>query len=53
MFLNIKERIFSINKIWDKLINSGELYGIESHADFKHISNIDFYNKLSNDIKFL
>ncbi len=47
IFLNIKEKVFSINKIWDQLIYSGELYGIESNVEFKHVSNLSFYNSLN------
>lgn len=53
VFLNIKERVFSINKIWDQLINSEELYGIESDINFNHISNLNFYNHLYNNLKSL
>ncbi len=47
IFLNIKEKVFSINQIWDQLIYSGELYGIESNVEFKHVSNLSFYNSLN------
>ena len=47
IFSNIKEKVFSINKIWDQLIYSEELYGIESDIEFKHVSNFNFYNNLN------
>jgi len=47
VFLEIRETVFSINKVWDKLISASELYGVESNIDFLHVSNIDFYKVLS------
>ena len=47
VFQNIKERVFSINKIWDKLIESDELSGFESNIEFKHVSTLDIYKKLN------
>ena len=46
VFANINEKVFSINKIWDKLIVSNELYAIESNIDFLHISTLDIYQNL-------
>jgi len=46
VFLNIKEKVFSINKIWDKLIKNNELFGMESNIDFLHVSTLDIYKKL-------
>jgi len=51
IFSKIKERVFSMNKIWDQLIHSGELYGIESDINFQHVSNLNFYNNLYNNLK--
>jgi len=47
VFSNIKEKVFSMNKIWDELIKSRQLLGIESNIDFLHVSNLDIYKKLS------
>jgi len=47
IFSNIKEKVFSINKIWDQLIYNEELHGIESDIEFKHVSNLNFYNNLN------
>jgi len=47
VFSNIDEKIFSINKIWDKLIRSKELFALESNIDFLHISTLDIYKKLN------
>ena len=47
IFLNVSEKIFSINKIWDKLIDRNELFAMKSNIDFLHISNLDIYKKLN------
>ena len=47
IFLNIKEKVFSINKIWDKLIENNELFGMESNIDFLHVSTLDIYKNLN------
>ena len=50
-FSGFDAKVFSINKIWDRLIKSNELYGIESNIDFFHVSNLDIYKNLL-EIKF-
>ena len=45
-FLGLEEKIFSINKIWDKLMKNNELYGFESNIDFLHVSTLDIYKNL-------
>ena len=47
IFSNIDEKVFSINKIWNKLIDKNELIGMESNLDFLHVSTLDIYNKLN------
>ena len=47
IFSNINEKVFSINKIWNRLIANNELYAIESNIDFLHVSTLDIYNKLN------
>jgi MurNAc alpha-1-phosphate uridylyltransferase len=47
---NINEKVFSINRIWDKLIASNELYAIESKIDFLHVSTLDIYKSLLKKI---
>ena len=47
VFDNCDERIFSINKIWDKLIKNQELIGMESNISFLHVSNLDIYKILA------
>ena len=46
VFSSLDTKIFSINKIWDKLIESNELYGMESNIDFLHVSTLDIYKSL-------
>jgi len=47
IFLNENEKVFSINKIWDRLIQANELFALESNNEFLHISTLDIYNKLN------
>ena len=46
VFLNINDKIFSINLIWNKLIASKQLFGLESNINFLHVSTLDIYKKL-------
>jgi len=46
IFLNTNERVFSINKIWDKLIKQRKLFGMESNINFLHVSTLDIYKNL-------
>ena len=43
VFSDLDARVFSINRIWDKLIETNELHGIESNIDFLHVSTLDIY----------
>ena len=45
-FSGLDVEVFSINKIWDILIETNELHGIESHIDFLHVSTLDVYKNL-------
>ncbi len=47
IFLNITNKIFSINKVWDKLIEKNELHGLESKINFIHVSTLDVYKQLN------
>ena len=47
IFLNVNEKIFSMNKIWNKLIKKNELFGTESNINFLHVSNLDVYKNLN------
>ena len=46
VFSDLDARVFSINRIWDKLIETHELHGIESNIDFLHVSTLDIYKSL-------
>ena len=48
-FLTIeKSKVFSMNKIWNDLINKNDLYGMESKHKFYHLNTYEMYNKISN-----
>ena len=46
VFIGLDLEVFSINKIWNQLIKSNELYGMESNIDFLHVSTLDIYKSL-------
>ena len=48
VFSTIKDKIFSMNKIWDYLIKENCLYGLESKQNFYHLNTIEMYNKISS-----
>lgn len=50
VFNSINENIFSINKVWDSLIEKNELHGAESIVDFLHVSTLEIYKKLLENI---
>ena len=47
IFLNIRDKIFPINKVWDQLIENDQLYGLESKINFSHVSTLDVYKRLN------
>ena len=51
IFINFQEKVFSINKVWNILIENNELHGIESDINFHHVSNLKIYNELLAEIK--
>ena len=46
VFNGLSEEVFSINRIWDKLIQRNELYGMESNINFFHVSTLVIYKRL-------
>ena len=46
VFIGLDLEVFSINKIWNQLIESNELHGMESNIDFLHVSTLDIYKSL-------
>ncbi len=43
-----KDKIFSMNKIWDDLIENKNLFGIQSNEKFYHLNTKEIYDKISN-----
>ena len=52
VFSNENEKIFSINRIWDKLIKDNFLYGLKSKLFFNHISTLEIYKNLKKSFKY-
>jgi len=50
VFSNLTEKVFSINRIWDNLIKNNELSGLESKNDFLHVSTLDIYKDLLQNL---
>ena len=48
VFSFIKDRIFSMNKIWNYLIKDNCLNGIESKQKFYHLNTKEMYDKISS-----
>ena len=46
VFSKLDMKVFSINKIWDKLIAKNQLNGLESNIDFLHVSTLKIYKNL-------
>ena len=46
VFSDLSMEVFSINRIWDKLIKNKHLCGTESNVDFLHVSTIEIYKSL-------
>ena len=44
----IEKKVFSMNEVWNKLINESELTGLESSQKFYHINTVEIYKKISN-----
>ena len=44
----INKKVFSINEVWNNLINNNQLYGFESSQKFYHLNTEEMYNKISN-----
>ena len=46
VFSDLDLEVFSINRIWNNLIEINELCGMESDIDFLHVSTLDIYKSL-------
>tara|TARA_Y100001958_G_C21229769_1_gene555408 strand:+ start:1206 stop:1907 length:702 start_codon:yes stop_codon:yes gene_type:complete len=52
IFDGVKDQIFSMNKVWNKLIKQKSLFGLESNQTFFHVNSLDAYKELKNS-KFI
>ena len=41
-----KSKVFSMNKVWNKLIKDNNLNGLESNQKFYHLNTFDMYKKI-------
>ncbi len=48
VFTNEKSEVFSLNKVWNKLIKDKNLLGLESNQKFYHLNTSDMYRKIQN-----
>jgi MurNAc alpha-1-phosphate uridylyltransferase len=48
VFTNEKSVVFSLNKVWDKLIKDKNLLGLESNQKFYHLNTSDMYRKIQS-----
>ena len=48
VFTNEKSEVFSLNKVWDKLIKDKNLLGLESNQKFYHLNTSDMYRKIQS-----
>ena len=46
--MNEKSEVFSLNKVWDKLIKDKNLLGLESNQKFYHLNTSDMYRKIQS-----
>jgi MurNAc alpha-1-phosphate uridylyltransferase len=51
-FEGIKEKVFSMNLLWDKMMKEKQLLGQESNQTFFHVNNFKVYEELSK-LKFI
>ena len=49
LFDDFLSKNFPVSEVWNKLMDIDQLYGYESLEYFKHVSNIQVYNKLLKD----
>ena len=47
-FTNEKSKVFSLNKVWNKLIKDKNLLGLESNQKFYHLNTSDMYRKIQS-----
>ena len=48
VLVNEKTEVFSLNKVWNKLIKDKNLLGLESNQKFYHLNTSDMYRKIQS-----
>ena len=48
VFTSEKSEVFSLNKVWNKLIKDKNLLGLESNQKFYHLNTPDMYRKIQS-----
>ena len=48
VFNSTKDKVFSMNNIWNKLIANNSLNGMESNQKFYHLNTFDMYKKIQS-----
>ena len=48
VLINEKTEVFSMNKVWNKLIKDKNLLGLESNQKFYHLNTSDMYRKIQS-----
>ena len=48
VFTNEKLEVFSLNKVWNKLIKDKNLLGLESNQKFYHLNSSEMYKKIKS-----
>ena len=48
MLTDYKTQKFSINNLWNNLIDKKELYGFETNNDFYHLTDLETFKKLQD-----
>jgi MurNAc alpha-1-phosphate uridylyltransferase len=48
VFTNENSEVFSLNKVWNKLIKDKNLLGLESNQKFYHLNTSDMYRKIQS-----
>ena len=46
VLMSEKSEVFSMNKVWNKLIKDKNLFGLESNKKFYHLNTSDMYKKI-------
>ena len=48
VLIDEKSKVFSMNKIWNKLIKEKNLLGLESYQKFYHLNTSDMFKKIQS-----